>query len=681
MGCVYEAKHTGTGRRVAVKLIDLTGRSSNQTAITRFHREARAAGAIDTQHITQVLDVGTDPTSGVPYIVMEFLLGMDLRQLLDRFGPLEPNLALRIAAQACIGLHKAHDAQVIHRDIKPANIFLAKRDLGEHVVKLLDFGIAKFNVDPMGMGEAESHLTKTGSLLGTPQYMSPEQLRELMIVDHRTDIWSLGVVLYQLLTGRTPYQDIDAFGELIIAICCDRPQTVQECAPWIRAEVAEIVHRAICRSPNERFESAIAMFEAICALLPDGWTITDSLVKPLSESAKKPVTDPFVNSFHSTPDVQQSVGQSSAGVSLPTRPPTREELTSTSMHTQDNARSVSKAQIRAGFEAKSAEGDPKPPMFNLEPTTTSSSMGRIERVGSGETFLLRSQLLLGRSESCDLRINEPRVSSEHARVRWTGTTWEVRDLGSKNGTFVGERRLSTGDRATLLMGDTLGLGGAKSPAPVFLLVDGSAPVASARSKRTGAVRFANSGLIALPDDAHPDVSVVEGREGKWFIETNETVLDVSENEIITIHDEAWILDVANVATSTLIVEGAMLMLESITLRFVVSLDEKECALTVVCPGKEIRVPPEKHHSLLLTLARERLRSVAEPLTERGWLDRTEICRMLAIDEQRLNVEVLGARKQFAVLGIQGAANVIERRPGTRELRLGVERVEVTRGSF
>ncbi len=293
MGSVYEAEHNATGRRVAVKLISSSDLTRDATVIGRFQREARAAGAIDTQHITQVLDAGVDAASGLPFLVMEFLTGEDLQHLLKRTGPIAPELALRIVAQSCLGLQKAHDANVVHRDIKPANLFLAKRDAGEIIVKLLDFGIAKVKMDQAHDTESAG-LTKTGSMIGSPLYMSPEQARgHVKEIDHRTDIWSLGIVLYQALSGKTPYQHITALGQLILAICSEWPQHIQEAAPWVPAEVASIVHRCLRHNPAERYQTANEMFQAIRALLPQGWTISEEMMMPLHETARNQVAAKF----------------------------------------------------------------------------------------------------------------------------------------------------------------------------------------------------------------------------------------------------------------------------------------------------------------------------------------------------------------------------------------------------
>ncbi|MEO0606553.1 MAG: serine/threonine-protein kinase, partial [Myxococcota bacterium] len=170
MGSVYEAEHAATGRRVAVKVINSGDLTKDQQVLSRFEREARAAGAIDTQYITQVLDAGLDRDSNLPFMAMEYLEGEDLQRMLKRVGPISPELALRVTAQACLGLRKAHDAKVVHRDIKPHNLFLARRDAGEVIVKLLDFGIAKVKMD-QAQSRDGADLTKTGNLLGSPLYV------------------------------------------------------------------------------------------------------------------------------------------------------------------------------------------------------------------------------------------------------------------------------------------------------------------------------------------------------------------------------------------------------------------------------------------------------------------------------------------------------------------------------
>ena len=194
MGAVYEATHLGTNRRVALKVIVSAALANEPGVVARFEREARASGAIDSAHVVQVLDTGVDPGSKNPYMVMELLAGQDVSDLVHRHGPLPPDVVLRIGAQSCLGLQRAHDAGIVHRDIKSANLYLAQKDGGEIVVKVLDFGIAKVRAEPVPNGQ-DRHLTSTGSMIGSPLYMSPEQARSAKHLDGRSDIWSLGVVL------------------------------------------------------------------------------------------------------------------------------------------------------------------------------------------------------------------------------------------------------------------------------------------------------------------------------------------------------------------------------------------------------------------------------------------------------------------------------------------------------
>jgi serine/threonine-protein kinase len=261
MGKVFEAVHRGTGRHVALKLILSEQLGARQDIVQRFQREARAAGAIDTRHIVKVVDTGVDSVGQRPYLVLDLLKGEDCSDLLKRVGPLKVSVALRIVAQACIGLAKAHDAGVVHRDIKPANLFLDEQDEAEILVKICDFGIAKVKMEEATLGD--KGLTRTGSLVGSPLFMAPEQARGLSDIDGRADLWSLGVVLYQLLCGRTPFHHIEALGELIISICSEAAPPVQEFAPWVPPEVARLVHVALQLDKHKRFQTATEMLAAL----------------------------------------------------------------------------------------------------------------------------------------------------------------------------------------------------------------------------------------------------------------------------------------------------------------------------------------------------------------------------------------------------------------------------------
>jgi len=212
MGVVAAATHLELGHRVAVKVLR-DELAANPTIVERFIREARAVVGLRTEHVCRVLDVGRQP-SGAPYIVMEMLDGSDLARAIAQ-RPLPVTTAVEYVMQACVALAEAHHAGIIHRDLKPANLFVTRRPDGGPCVKVLDFGIAK-------AVDAGAHLTHTTGAMGSPGYMSPEQLQSARDVDQRTDIWALGVTLYQLISGRLPFWS-PTLAEVAIKIATEPP--------------------------------------------------------------------------------------------------------------------------------------------------------------------------------------------------------------------------------------------------------------------------------------------------------------------------------------------------------------------------------------------------------------------------------------------------------------------------
>ncbi|WP_437585753.1 serine/threonine-protein kinase [Sorangium sp. So ce1000] len=264
MGAVYEGHHAGTGRRVAVKVI--TGDiAKNPKLARRFEVEAQAAATIASDHVVQVFDVGHDEC-GAPFMVMEHLAGEDVAGLLARVSALAPEAAVKIAVQACLGLVSAHARGIVHRDVKPGNLFLCARDGGGITVKLLDFGIAKIT----GEASAGAKLTRSGAIVGSPIYMSPEQARTVHNIDHRTDLWSLGVVLYEMLAGHAPHHDTEALGALILAICSRPVPPLRSAAPWVDPRLAAAVERALVIDPAGRYQSAGEMATVLRTFLPGG---------------------------------------------------------------------------------------------------------------------------------------------------------------------------------------------------------------------------------------------------------------------------------------------------------------------------------------------------------------------------------------------------------------------------
>ncbi len=285
MGVVYEARHIGTNRRVALKEIIGSDLAKERKLVERFHREAKATGSIDTRHIAMVLDTGNDPVTGNPFLVMELLAGEDVQQLIDRVGPLPEALALKIVAQACTGLGHAHSAAVIHRDIKPANLFLAKRD-EELVVTLLDFGVARVKQE---LTTESFTLTSTGLMLGTPLYMSPEQVVGAKDLDHRTDLWALGVVLYELLSGTTPYTDHETLGALLVAICSKPAKPLRDLVPAATEATAAICSKALALDPLKRYQTADQLLADLRgAIGPGPLTLDPAMIpRPVAKTSKE----------------------------------------------------------------------------------------------------------------------------------------------------------------------------------------------------------------------------------------------------------------------------------------------------------------------------------------------------------------------------------------------------------
>ncbi|HEY1697106.1 MAG TPA: serine/threonine-protein kinase [Polyangiaceae bacterium] len=254
MGIVCEAEHLEIGKRLAIKIIDASLAGMSDIAM-RFRQEARAASLVESQHIVQVFDVGTDDQLGL-YLVMEYLTGEDLSAALARQKRFEANEAVRIAVQVARGLAKAHEAGVVHRDLKPANIFLTEREDDDPLVKILDFGISK--VIDASRADSKLKLTRAGTVVGTPQYMSPEQAQGYS-VDERTDVWALGLVLYEMLAGRPAYQELPTYEAFIIHLVSHPPDPLARVAPWVPAPLAKVVHQAIEHDMAKRIGSCMEL--------------------------------------------------------------------------------------------------------------------------------------------------------------------------------------------------------------------------------------------------------------------------------------------------------------------------------------------------------------------------------------------------------------------------------------
>jgi eukaryotic-like serine/threonine-protein kinase len=253
MGVVYEAQHAIVKRRFAMKFLR-PDFACERESLGRFQREAEAAGVLESEHIASVVDFGITP-DGSPYIVMEYLVGEGLASLLQREGRLPYERAADLCVQACRGADVAHAAGIIHRDLKPHNLFVCRRDDGTDLLKILDFGIAK-----LALVKHDLVSTQTGTLLGTPSYMSPEQARGERAIDLRSDVYSLGAILFEMLSGKVPHPG-DSANAVLYHISTQPPVSLATVAPELPRPLIELVERALALDPSARPQSAKAFGE------------------------------------------------------------------------------------------------------------------------------------------------------------------------------------------------------------------------------------------------------------------------------------------------------------------------------------------------------------------------------------------------------------------------------------
>jgi serine/threonine protein kinase len=279
MGAVYEVTDRAGARR-AMKVLFPLGDSAGPTSLRRFEREARVTAAIAHPNIVQVLDSGVIAGSQQRFLIMEFLSGEDLGELLERTGPLHPSVACRVILQAGRGVAAAHGAGVVHRDIKPSNIFL-HREGGEQIaVRVCDFGLARL-ADPTA-----TKLTATGHFLGSPLYMAPEQIFRPGEADARSDVWSLGMTLYEALAGEPAFVEMRTLPELITAVDSGQLPSLQERAPWVEPGLARLVHGALLKDPAARCPSAAEFTEALEVFCGGSDRVTERMLARLPDEIR-----------------------------------------------------------------------------------------------------------------------------------------------------------------------------------------------------------------------------------------------------------------------------------------------------------------------------------------------------------------------------------------------------------
>jgi serine/threonine protein kinase len=262
MGVVYEGMHLLIQRRVAIKMLHAEY-TRNREILARFRREAIAATTIRHPHIVEVLDMGNAP-DGAAYMVLEFLDGRDWAEDIEKGGAQPLGKTVRILRQVCEGLQAAHDKNIVHRDLKPENVYLSRHGSNDDFVKIVDFGISKMldDAEAQPSGKAQQALTKTGAAMGTPYAMAPEQMMGQKDVDHRADLWAIGVILFRALTASYPF-DADTFPLLAVSVLTGDPQPLSKFRTDLPPEVQAIVSRSLEKDRANRYQSAKEIRDAL----------------------------------------------------------------------------------------------------------------------------------------------------------------------------------------------------------------------------------------------------------------------------------------------------------------------------------------------------------------------------------------------------------------------------------
>ena len=296
MGVVVAARHMQLDQKVALKFL-LPHSLLKSTVVARFEREARAAVRLRSEHVARVIDVGT-MESTAPYIVMEFLEGKDLGDLIEQGGPLPVHVAVDYLLQACEAVAEAHSLGIVHRDLKPRNLFVTTRVDGRPLVKVLDFGISKVT------GGDDLSLTSTAEIVGSPNYMSPEQLRAARLADARSDIWALGAILYELLTGYVPFQ-AETLTQLCTMVLQDPPRPLHDLRADVPVGVINVIERCLEKDPDRRFQHVGELAQALSPF-------TSSSGSSAAERAMAVASA----SGRSLPPLRQDISSSSARIAV-----------------------------------------------------------------------------------------------------------------------------------------------------------------------------------------------------------------------------------------------------------------------------------------------------------------------------------------------------------------------------
>ena len=305
-----------------------------------------------------------------------------------------------------------------------------------------------------------------------------------------------------------------------------------------------------------------------------------------------------------------------------------------------------------------------------------SAVATIEVLDTKGRSQLTARYLIGRARTCNLLINRPKVSGVHAEIIWTGGAWQIRDLGSRNGTYVDGRKISVQEHAPLVAGTEVAIG---EPRPSFRLIDDAPPRLLAVNDSGDLVVGEDDMLLLTAEPGH-EVSVFRGADGQWRLETANQTRDIEDQHSVVVGEVPWRIHLPSSVNRTQDAKtSAEPALSEVGLEFFVSRDGEFVSVTIVKPDGKIELEPRAHAQLLLVLGRSRLADVKQGHlsdSECGWLHREDLARMLATDPQLVNLWVFRARQQLSAAGIRGAAGVVERRAGAQQLRLGICEIRI-----
>jgi serine/threonine-protein kinase len=381
MGTVVAARHIELHRRVAIKLI-ASAFAPDPEVCARFRQEARAAAAIRSEHVCRVLDVGETP-DGVQFIVMEHLEGEDLDACLAREGPLSVEDAVGCLLEACEAIAEAHAMGIVHRDLKPDNLFMARRADGSPIVKVLDFGISKG-----APSDAAGPATGPAQILGTPQYMAPEQIRNDAEVDARADIWALGATLYDLLSGERPFTGASP-QDVIAQVLTGSPEPLCAVRPEVPSELAAVVERCLQKDPAKRFQTLAELARALAPFGPAGITRSVARIERLLGDVTPPPPEVVeLRSRRRAPSLDDARltlrSEPPGGVSMSTPPPSDFIVTRPPSAARPRRRGMliaAACTLVAGAVAVTAHQDGAPDLAETMPARAMSAAATAKLVG------------------------------------------------------------------------------------------------------------------------------------------------------------------------------------------------------------------------------------------------------------------------------------------------------------